>query len=483
MRTIRIGGGAGYGGDRIEPALELIRYGNLDYIIFECLAERTIALAQQRKLADPEQGYNEFLEYRFENILPLLKEQIEAGKSPVKIITNMGAANPHSALHALRVLACEAGLPQLRIAAVLGDDVYDRVIGRRTDTGEAIAAYDELTVLETGEPLKTLKDKIVSANAYIGAEGIIKALEQGADIVITGRVADPALVLGPLVYEFGWAMDDWDKLGKGTAAGHLLECGAQVCGGYFADPGYKNVPEVWNQGFPIAEVAEDGTITITKLEQAGGCVTEDTVAEQLIYEIHDPARYLTPDVTADFSNIFLETEEKDRVIVKGASGSRKNGFYKVSVGYRDGFIGEGEISYGGAGCVKRAELAAKIVRHRLKPWEDRIGELRIDLIGVNSLYGSGNIGENNGSEVFVQNPEPAEVRLRVAVRSEDRRVAAVVGEEVETLYTNGPAGGGGARKYVRSVMSVASVFIPQSDVEIRVMISDAAAEQNCGKEA
>ena len=194
MKTIRIGSGAGYGGDRIEPALDLIRSGNLDYIIFECLAERTIALAQQRKMTDPDLGYNEFLEYRFEKMFPILKEQIDAGRTPVKIITNMGAANPSSALRAVRALACAAGLPQLRIAAVVGDDVFGRI-------GE----YSGLTVLETGLPLASIEDKIVSANAYIGASGIVQALEQGADIVITGRVADPALVLGPLIHEFGWA--------------------------------------------------------------------------------------------------------------------------------------------------------------------------------------------------------------------------------------------------------------------------------------
>ena len=460
MKTIRIGSGAGYGGDRIEPALDLIRSGDLDYIIFECLAERTIALAQQRKLSDPDLGYNEFLEYRFKKIFPILRELSAAGKTPVKIITNMGAANPSSALRAVRALACEAGLPQLRIAAVLGDDVYDRIVN-----GEC----RELPILETGEPLRSIADKIVSANAYIGASGIVEALSQGADIVITGRVADPALVLGPLIHEFDWSMEDWDKLGKGTAAGHLLECGAQVCGGYFADPGYKDVPEAWNQGFPIAEITDEGTITVTKLESSGGLITEATVTEQLIYEIHDPTRYLTPDVTADFSQIRLETEGKDRVVVRDASGSPKNGLYKVSVGYRDGFIGEGEISYGGDGCVARAELAAKIIRHRLKPWEDQIQELRIDLIGVNSLYGNGCTGLSDAGRTGVT-AEPAEVRLRVAMRSEDRRTAAIAGEEVEALYTNGPAGGGGARKYVRGIVSVASVFLPQNEVEICVVM-------------
>ena len=330
LKKIRIGGGAGYGGDRIEPAVDLIRFGNLDYIIFECLAERTIALAQQKKKEDSNKGYNELLEHRMSKVLPLLKDH------KVKIITNMGAANPKAAMEVTGRMAREYGLTDLKIMGVLGDDIID-----------GIDRYMNFEILETGQPLSSIADDIVSANAYIGAGGIVEALKQGADIVISGRVADPALTLAPAIYEFGWSMDDYEKLGKGTVMGHLLECGAQVCGGYFADPPYKEVPKPWDIGFPIGEITEDGDITISKLNKAGGVVSRETVTEQLIYEIHDPSAYYTPDVAADFSGIQIE-ERDGAVKVTGASGNEKNGKYKVSVAYKDGFIGEGEMSYTGS---------------------------------------------------------------------------------------------------------------------------------------
>lgn len=442
MRTIRIGDGAGYGGDRVEPALDLIRCGNLDYIIFECLAERTIAIAQQEKEKDSQKGYNELLEYRMSQILPLLR------KHKVRIITNMGAANPRAAVEVTGSMAAEYGLSDLKVMGVIGDDIMDRV-GR----------YMEYNILETGEPLKSIKDNIISANAYIGVRGIVEALRQGADIVITGRVADPALTLAPAVYEFGWSADDYSKLGKGTVMGHLLECGAQVCGGYFADPPYKTVPDLWNVGFPIGEITEDGDITISKLPQAGGLVSRETVSEQLIYEIHDPSAYYTPDVTADFSGITLE-EDDGAVRVNGASGKAGNGKYKVSVAYKDGFMGEGEISYTGSGAVERAELAIKIIKKRLEPWKDQIQEVRYDIIGINSLH-----GDITGAAGC----PPAECRVRVAARSKDRAAAGMVGKEVEALYTNGPAGGGGARQHVKEVIAIASIFVPQEDIKEKVI--------------
>lgn len=442
MKKIRIGSGAGYGGDRIEPALDLIRFGNLDYIIFECLAERTIALAQQKKMKDSKKGYNELLEYRMSKVLPLLKEH------RVKIITNMGAANPQAAMEVTGQMAREYGLQDLKIVSVIGDDI----------AGD-IQKYMDYQVLETGEPLSAIADQIISANAYIGVKGIVKALEQGADIVISGRVADPALSLAPAVYEFGWSMNDYDKLGKGTVMGHLLECGAQVCGGYFADPPCKEVPDLWKVGFPIGEITEDGDITISKLEQSGGLVSRETVSEQLIYEIHDPSAYYTPDVAADFTGIQLE--ERDRsVIVTGASGKEKNRKYKVSVAYRDGFIGEGSISYTGSGAKERAELALEIIRRRLEPWREALEEEKYDIIGINSLHG----------DVTGVNPQaPAECRIRVAVRTRDQRTAEVVGKEVEALYTNGPAGGGGARQAVREVVAIASIFIPEDSIQIETI--------------
>lgn len=440
LKSIRIGGGAGYGGDRIEPALDLIRFGNLDYIIFECLAERTIALAQQKKKEDNQKGYNELLEYRMSKVLPLLK------KHRVKIITNMGAANPESAVRVIQKMANTYGLQDLKVIGVTGDDIADKM-----------EAYMDYEILETGKPLKSIVGDIISANAYIGAAGIVEALCEGADIVVSGRVADPALSLAPAIFEFSWSMNDYDKLGKGTVMGHLLECGAQVCGGYFADPPYKNVPELWNVGFPIGEISENGDITISKLESSGGVVNRETVAEQLVYEIHDPEAYYTPDVVADFSDISIE-EKDGAVIVMGATGRKKSGKYKASVAYRDGYIGEGEISYAGSGAKERAGMALEIIKKRMEMWRDKIEEEKYDIIGVNSLH---------GDIVSAENGYLPECRIRAAVRTKDKETAEMVGKEVEALYTNGPAGGGGARKYVREITAIASIFVPEKDIEIR----------------
>lgn len=449
MRKIRVGGGAGYGGDRIEPAADLIRYGKLDYIIFECLAERTIALAQQQKMKDSRKGYNELLEYRMSKILPLLKDH------KVRIVTNMGAANPRMAMEVIGKMARAYGLEGLKIVGVFGDSIVDR-----------IDRYMNCEILETKKPLCSVADKIISANAYIGAAGIVKALDQGADIVIASRVADPALTLGPLIHEFGWSMDDYDKLGKGTVCGHLLECGAQVCGGYFADPPYKNVPDLENLGFPIAEITEDGNVYVTKLPQAGGIVNKETVSEQLIYEIHDPKAYYTPDVVADFSGIQL-AETAGGVKVSGAAGHKRTGRYKVSVAYQDGFIGEGEISYAGGSAEERARIALNIIKHRLEPWRDKIKEAKYDIIGINSLHG------DLTSSGAVQT---GECRVRVAIRTTDRETAKIAGNEVEALYTNGPSGGGGARKYVREIISIASIFIPEEDIEISTEVWEGGTE-------
>lgn len=398
MKTVRISAGAGYAGDRIEPALENIRRGNIDYIMFECLAERTIALAQKDRAADPQKGYNRLLEYRMERVLPLLREH------PVKIITNMGAANPVAAVEKVRKMAAQYDLTDLKIAAVIGDEVTER-----------IPAYGDLTIMETGEPLHTLADKIVSANAYIGGRQISQALADGADIVITGRVADPALAVGPLMYEFGKDYDaNVDFLGKATVAGHLLECGAQVTGGYFADPGVKDVPELWNLGFPILTFTEDERILLEKLPQTGGRLDRQTVTEQLLYEIQDPANYFTPDVIADFSRLSVEELSDGRVEVKGAAGKKRTGTLKVSVGYQDGYIGEGQISYGGRNCVARAKLAAEVIQKRLVLLNKHYSETRTDLIGVNSLYGA------EQEKVFPA-LQLSEVRLRVAVRAGKKR--------------------------------------------------------------
>jgi len=296
----------------------------------------------------------------------------------------------------------------------------------------------------------------------MGAEGIIEALAQNADIVVTGRVSDPALTIGPLVHEFGWSLDTCpDQMGQAVLAGHLLECAGQVTGGYYADPGYKEVPDLDRLGFPLLEVSEDGSFIVTKVEGSGGLVSVDTCKEQTIYEIHNPKAYMTPDAIADFSNVHYEQIGKNRVRATGATTHGKPENLKVTIGYKDCFIGEGMISYGGSNCLERAKMAGCIAEGRFKQMGLVIDELRIDYIGYNSLYMS------KVSDQLMQS-SPAEVRLHVIARTRDRVTAQAVADEVETLYTNGPAGGGGARKYVEEVFSVCSIFIPRQDVRAEV---------------
>lgn len=436
MKTIRIGAGAGYSGDRIEPAVELAEHGALDYLIFECLAERTIALAQQARRRDPALGYD-----------PLLAERMLAVLGPcsargVKIVTNMGAANPLAAAAKVREIAVALGLGHLKIAAVTGDDVL-----RQLRDGDYLD--------DGGAPVMALGERLLSANAYLGARPLVAALAAGADIVITGRVADPALVLAPLIHAFGWRMDDWHRLGRGTLVGHLLECAGQVSGGYFADPGYKDVANLARLGFPIGEVAEDGSVVITKVAGSGGAVTTATCTEQLLYEIHDPAAYLTPDVVADFSAVRMTQVGPDRVAIDGATGHPASGLLKVSIGYIDSYIGEGQISYAGPGALARARLAQAIVAERLQIAKVETEELRFDLIGLNAIH---------GAQLSAAPAEPYELRLRVTGRAASLQQAQKIGNEVETLYTCGPAGGGGATKSARDVVAVRSTLLPAGAV-------------------
>jgi hypothetical protein len=310
----------------------------------------------------------------------------------------------------------------------------------------------DLPIMEFDGTIRQLGNRLLSANAYLGAEPMAQALTAGADIVITGRASDPALFLAPMIHAFGWAMDDWNLLGQGTVAGHLLECAGQVTGGYFADPGYKDVADLARLGFPIGEVGEDGSLVVTKVAGSGGAVTVQTCKEQLLYEVHDPAKYFQPDVVADFSQVKVEEIGPDRVRVSGGRGAKRTDTLKISVGYVDSYIGEGQISYAGPGALARGRLALEIVRERLKLTNVAASELRFELVGVDSLH---------GPEVSARAGEPYEVRVRVAGRTENLREAVRIGNEVETLYTNGPAAGGGAWKSARDVVAVASVLLPR----------------------
>lgn len=435
--SLRIGCGAGFSGDRIEPAVELVQKGRLDFLVFECLAERTIALAQQARARDPDQGYDPLLEARLRAVLP------GCAALGVRIVTNMGAANPLAAAAKAAAIAQELGLSGLKIAAVTGDDVLalTRAIGPLAAAQvDAQAAGFEL----------------VSANAYLGCEPIVQALADGAQVVITGRVADPSLFLAPMIHGFGWALDDWPRLGRGTLVGHLLECAGQVTGGYFSDPQMKPIPDLARLGFPLAEVDADGDAAITKVEGSGGQVSVATCTEQLLYEIHDPASCPTPDVTADFSRVTFRQTRPDRVSVYGGSGAARPGQLKVSVGRREGFRGEGEMSYAGPGAAERARLAGEIVQARLALIGAEFSEVRADIIGVDA--------------VGPARPGDGEVRLRVAAQAAAAGTAALVGQEVEALYTNGPAGGGGARRTVTPVLGVTNAFIPRSSVRPRIHV-------------
>ncbi len=437
MKTIRIGSGAGYSGDRLEPAVELAEKGGIQYLAFECLAERTIAIDQQVKLSDPAKGYDPLLVERMQAVLPI------SVRNGVKILTNMGAANPVSAGEKVKEVARSLGLNKLKIATISGDDVL------------GLVKQGDYIIDETGVPVKSLGNKLVSANAYLGAGPIAEALAGGADVVITGRVADPALFIAPLIHEFGVSMTDYKMLGRLTVVGHLLECAGQITGGYFADPGYKDVAGLARLGFPIAEVSQDGGFFITKVPGSGGQVTTATCKEQLLYELHDPHAYITPDVVADFSQVSMKQIGTDCVRVEGGAGHPKTESLKVSIGYIDSYIGEGQISYAGAGAVERGQLAIDIVKGRLELTGVKLTELRCDLIGVDSIFGPR----------LSQGSQPREVRVRVAGRTDSMKEAVRIGNEVETLYTNGPAGGGGAWKSARQVVAIGSTLIPRNLVK------------------
>ena len=447
--VLRIGAGASYAGDRVEPATDLAARGRLDYLVYETLAERTIALANTQRMQDPTKGYNELLEDRFRAALP------HCNRNGTRVVTSMGAANPLGAAAKTAAIVRDLRLGPKRIAAVLGDDVLD-YCGRHAHT---------LTIMESGLPLASLEGEIVSANAYLGADNIVDALSKGADIVITGRVADCSLFLAPMIHEFGWAMDDWTLLGQGQVCADMVECGANVSGGFFADPGYKDVPDLGNLGYPYLDMSPDGSCIVGKVDGTGGVINRAICIEQMLYEIHDPSNYITPDVVVDFTGVQLEEVGPDRVRITGGRGKPRPQQLKVSVGIKEGWIGEAELTYAGLGCVNRARLAEQVVRERLRIGGVKLEELRVDYIGLNSLHAAASLPTLH---------EPYEVRLRFAGRAKDRRDAARLAGEVETLVGKGPSASSLPRTQVREVLAIYSVLIPRHAVEPRVVIEEVA---------
>ncbi len=446
MRKAYIGNAAGFAADRMDagmPVLEaLIAADGPAALCYETLAERTLALAQRERHQDPDLGYTPDL---VGFLAPVLRRAVECG---IPIIGNFGAANPRGAALRIHRLARELGVAGLRIAVVEGDDVR----GRLSELG--IVAWEE-------EPLPTAANAgILAANVYFGARPIAEALALEPHVVVTGRVTDSALALGPLIHWFGWAADDWDRLAAGVLAGHILECGAQVTGGYYADPGYKEVPGMAEIGYPITEVAEDGTIVVTKPPGTGGVVTPGTVKEQILYEIGDPSAYLTPDVTLDLTEVEVVEIGADLVRVRGARGRPAPPTLKVTVCVDGGWLGEGEISYAGPNALARARLAADTVEERIR----RLGldcALRSDLIGVVSVF------DGDSAELRARRAEDGQyddVRVRIAVQAADREVAARAVREVEALYCAGPAGGGGVRRGLVWRVRTSSCLVPREAV-------------------
>ena len=441
---LRIGCGAAFSDDRIAPAVELAEQGELDYMVFECLAERTVARENLTRSKQADKGYSPRMLERMGAVLPACL------KNGVRIVSNMGAANPSSAGKVFRQFARDQGLGDIGVAVVDGDDV-----------SELLRRQQQLPIMESGEPLETLLPRMVSGNAYLGADAIVRALETGAQCVLTGRVSDPSLFLAPAMHHYGWRYDDWERLAQGTALGHLLECGAQVTGGCFAEPtGRKFVPDMARLGFPLADIDAAGKVWIGKLDSAGGRVDFHTCAEQMLYEIHDPSTYITPDCILDITELQFTESAPDRVLVQGAKARPRTDSYKVTVGYRDGYIGEGQISYAGVGAVAKARWAAEIIQARLKDRGFSYSEVRVDLIGMSSLHGA--------PELRV---EPYEVRLRLALRTDDKAAAEAVGFETRAMHVNGPgSGGGGSDPVVREILAVQSVLLPRTLVDPQIRI-------------
>lgn len=439
---IRVGTGAGFSDDRFEPAAELAERGGIDYLVFECLAERTIARETLTRLKDPERGYTPYLVERFQAVLPACH------KNKVRIVTNMGAANPLGAARIVRREAQALGLGDIPVAVVLGDDVTD-----------IVRANPQLPLLESGEPVESLIPRMASANAYLGADAIRDALATDAPVVITGRVADPSLFVGCMLHGLNWSYEDYPRLAVGTLAGHLMECAAQLTGGCFIDPGKKDAPDPVNIGFPFADVGRDGSLVLGKVNGSGGRLDVMTCKEQILYEMHDPTSYITPDCVLDITGVEFAQQAADRVRATGAKARPRTPTYKVVIGYHDGYIGEGEVGYAGPNALARAQLAEHIVRERLKQRGFSYPEIRVDYIGMSSLHGMG-----------AGRPAPYEVRLRVAARSPDRKAAQAVGFEVRTLHVNGPSGGGGGSNALREVLAVKSLLLPRALVKPRIVV-------------
>jgi len=447
MRTVRIGNGCGFWGDNLDAPIRLAESGRLDYLTLEYLAELTMSILALQKQRDLQAGFaTDFLDV-LERLIPLLRNQPR-----LKVVTNAGGMNPTACAAKAGAILTGAGLTDRKIGVVSGDDLIPRL-------DELLYAGHPLANLDTGEPLTGIRERVVSANAYLGAQPIAEALRRGASVVITGRVADASLTLGPAQYEFGWKWDDWRALGAATVAGHLIECGAQATGGLWCN--WRDADNLAAVGYPIAEMDESGTFILTKPERSGGRVNIETVSEQLLYEVGDPAKYLTPDVTADFTSVRLTGDGPDRVRVETARGLPATDSYKVSIAYRDGFTASGTLLVAGPEAVDKAMRCGQMILDRLKLAGVELAQSNIECLGAGA----------SAPGVIAARSEPPEIMLRVSASDSRKSAVERFTKEFAPLVTSGPPGITGyttGRPAVREVFAYWPALIAKSAVSANV---------------
>jgi len=448
-KSIRIASGQGFWGDLLTAPKSQVTQGPVDYLMMDYLAEVTMSIMQKQKNKDPKLGYARDLVDLMKDLLPVCTER------NIRVITNGGGVNPLACSEAIAEAARGLGIGGLKIGVVLGDDILDQIDPLQT-------AGHELKNMESGEPVSAVRNRLQSANVYFGAGPIVEALKQGASIVITGRTTDTGLTLAPMVHEFNWSSDDWDRLAAGTVAGHILECGGQASGGNFSAD-WRSVPDLAHIGFPIAEAYSDGRIVITKHESLGGLVSLQTVKEQLLYEIGDPREYITPDCIADFTTIHLSQEQSNRVRVDRVKGKPATEFFKVSMAYLDGYTAFGTLTYSWPDALEKAKKADEILRTRLRDLGLPFQEIRTEFLGVNSSHGP----------LAPPVHDPNEVVVRIGVRSQDRTAVERFGKEIAPLILTGPpsvTGFAGGRPRASEVISYWPALIAKTAVKPVVRI-------------
>jgi len=417
-KSIRIASGQGFWGDLPNAPINQVRKGPIDYLVMDYLAEVTMSIMQKQKMRNSDYGYaRDFVDVVSE-VLPDIAEK------GIKVISNAGGVNPKACKDKILEAIDEQGFDDITVAVVDGDNILDSL-------DDLINDGHQLANMETGRPVSEIKDKLLSANVYFGCRPIVEALNKGADIVVTGRVTDTGLTLAPMVHEFDWSFDDYDKMSAGTIAGHIIECGGQVSGGNFTD--WEDVDNLVDIGFPIIEAKPNGNFYVTKHEGTGGLVNEMTVKEQLLYEIGDPSEYITPDCIADFTSVNLEQDGKDRVHVFGITGRSETDTYKISASYNDGYKLSSTLVYSWPDALKKAKKAGEILEGRANALGLQFDDFRVEYVGVNGC------SEEPITEDLL-NAEYEEIQMRVSLSGQNRDDLNRFGKEVAPLILTGPSG-------------------------------------------